>query len=50
MLGLRKFVLLPFDEIASNFQIPHLNLTVKDLFNHCPDKTTVLKHFMKTQA
>ena len=50
MMGLRKFVLLPFEEIASDFQIPHLNLTVKDLLNHCPDTTTVFKHLMKTQA
>jgi len=50
MMGLRKFVLLPFDEIASDFQIPYLNLTVKDLLEHCPDTTTVLKHLMKTQA
>ena len=50
MLSLRKFVLLPFEEIASDFQIPHLNSTVKDLLDHCPDTTTVLKHRMKTQA
>tara|TARA_Y100000590_G_scaffold345834_1_gene395758 strand:+ start:1979 stop:2485 length:507 start_codon:yes stop_codon:yes gene_type:complete len=50
MLGLRKFVLLPFTEIASEFEIPHLNIKIKDLLSNCPDKTTVLKHHMKTQA
>ena len=50
MLGLRKFVLLPFGEIASNFQIPHLNITVKDMLAHCPDTSTVAKHRMETQA
>jgi len=50
MLGLRKFVLLPFDEIASNFQIPHLNITVKDMLARCPDTSTVAKHRLETQA
>ena len=50
MMGLRKFVLLPFDEIASNFQIPHLNITVKDMLARCPDTSTVAKHRMETQA
>jgi len=50
MLGLRKFVLLPFDEIASDFEIPHINLTVRDLLNRCPDTSMVLKHIIKTQA
>ena len=50
MLGFRKFVLLPFDEIASDFQIPHINLTVRDLLNRCPDTSIVLKHIIKTQA
>ena len=50
MVSLRKFILIPFAEIEPDFQIPHSNLTIKDLINHCPDNSRVIKHQMDTQA
>ena len=50
MIALRKFVLIPFAEIEPDFKIPHSNLTINDLIEHCPDKSRVEKHFMNTQA
>ena len=50
MLSVRKFILIPFAEIEPNFQIPHSNLTIKDLINHCPDSSRVIRHQMDTQA
>tara|TARA_S200000501_G_scaffold160645_1_gene151512 strand:+ start:39120 stop:39626 length:507 start_codon:yes stop_codon:yes gene_type:complete len=50
MLALRKFVLIPFNEIASDFKIPNTNMTVKKLLEYCPDNSSVTKHYMKTQA
>lgn len=39
----RKFVLLPLNEIASQFLHPVLNKTVQELLNECPDKLWVKK-------
>jgi len=50
MLGLRKFVLLPFAELEPNFQIPHSNFTIKDLIEHCPDTSRVEPHRIEIQA
>ena len=50
MLTMRKFVLVPFDELAPNFKIPHSKIKIKDLISHCPDKTKVFLHQMDTQA
>jgi len=50
MIALRKFVLIPFNEIAPDFKIPNTDMTVKKLLENCPDNSSVTKHFMKTQA
>jgi len=50
MISLRKFVLIPFAEIAPDFNIPHSNLVINDLLANCPDTSRVIKHYMDTQA
>jgi len=40
-LHLRKFVLVPLAEIASNYIHPALNKTINDLLKECPDKSEV---------
>ena len=50
MVSLRKFILIPFAEIEPDFQIPHSNLTINDLIEHCPDNSRVVRHQMDTQA
>ena len=50
MLPLRKFVLIPFNEIEPDFIIPHSELTINSLLSNCPDKSRVVRHHMKTQA
>ena len=50
MVSLRKFILIPFAEVEPDFQIPHSNLTIKDLIDHCPDNSKVTRHQMDTQA
>ncbi len=50
MISLRKFVLIPFSEIAPNYKIPHTNFILKDLLANCPDNSKVVKHIFGTQA
>ena len=50
MMSLRKFVLIPLAEIAPNLKLPHSNLTINDLINHCPDRSSVKRHLMEKQA
>ena len=50
MLSLRRFILIPFAEIEPDFQIPHSNLTLNDLIEHCPDNSRVIRHPMDIQA
>ncbi len=50
MISLRKFILIPFAEIEPDFQIPHSNLTINDLIEHCPDNSRVIRHHMDIQA
>jgi 2-amino-4-hydroxy-6-hydroxymethyldihydropteridine diphosphokinase len=38
-LHLRKFVLVPMNEVAPNFLHPGLNLTINALLLKCPDRT-----------
>lgn len=38
-LHLRKFVLVPMNEVAPNFLHPVLNLTINTLLLKCPDRT-----------
>src|SRR5262245_55389628 len=37
----RRFVLVPLNEIAPDFIHPQLNLTIRELLEHCPDKSEV---------
>ena len=46
----RKFVLIPFDEIAPDYKIPLINLTVHDLLVSCNDQSYVGLHDMENQA
>ena len=50
MISLRKFVLLPFAELAPKFNIPHTNLVINDLLENCPDKSFVKKYQINSQA
>jgi len=50
MIGVRKFVLIPFVELEPDFKIPHSKFTINDLLDHCPDSSTVTRHYMDTQA
>jgi len=46
----RKFVLIPFEELAPQFVVSQLNLSVSDLLQICNDNTTVVKHIIETNA
>ena len=50
MISLRKFVLLPFVELAPEFNIPHTNLKINDLLENCPDNSSVKKYQINSQA
>ena len=50
MISLRKFVLIPFVEIASGFNIPHTNFKINELLENCPDNSQVNKYQMNSQA
>ena len=46
--------LKPFDvfdlELAPEFNIPHTNLMINDLLENCPDKSSVKKYQINSQA
>lgn len=46
----RRFVLVPFCELAPNFNVPGWNKTVKELLANCTDKSIVQKHILKSNA
>ena len=46
----RKFVLIPFDEIAPNYKIPLMKLTVHELLVNCTDESFVGLHDMENKA
>ena len=46
----RKFVLIPFDEIAPDFKIPYINLTVKELLVRCSDASIVKMYELENKA
>ena len=46
----RRFVLVPFKELSPNYIVPGWKTTVKELLNHCTDKSKVLKHTIKSHA
>jgi len=50
MVSLRKFVLIPFSEIAPDYKTPNTNMFIKDLLANCPDNSKVVKHILGTQA
>ena len=50
MISMRKFVLIPFVEIASGFNIPHTNLKINDLLDNCLDDSEVNRYQMNSQA
>ncbi len=49
-LANRKFVLLPWTELAPDAVIPILNVSVTKLLSRCPDTSNVLKHVMEKNA
>ena len=46
----RKFVLIPFDEIAPDFKIPYVNLTVNELLVRCADTSLVKMYELGNKA
>lgn len=46
----RKFVLVPFAELAPEFILPKWNVSVRTLLKLCPDKSEVRKHIIETRA
>lgn len=42
-LHLRKFVLVPLEEIASDFIHPELKKTIAELLKDCPDQSSIKK-------
>jgi len=49
-LANRKFVLVPWAELAPEEIVPVYNVSVKNLLNICNDNSTVTKHVMETNA
>jgi|TARA_Y100000031_G_scaffold152780_2_gene196641 2-amino-4-hydroxy-6-hydroxymethyldihydropteridine diphosphokinase len=49
-LPIRKFVLIPFYELAPDFIIPGLNVSVENLLHICPDTSVVTKHNLESRA
>jgi len=46
----RRFVLVPFCELAPNFNVPGWKLSVNDLLKNCTDESVVQKHIIKSNA
>lgn len=46
----RRFVLIPFEELAPNFVIQKLHMSVRDLLIICQDKSKVRKHKILSNA
>ncbi|MBU0529334.1 2-amino-4-hydroxy-6-hydroxymethyldihydropteridine diphosphokinase [bacterium] len=46
----RRFVLVPFNELAPNYIVPGWKITIKELLKRCTDKSTVLKHIIGSNA
>lgn len=49
-LPYRRFVLVPFCELAPNFIVPGWKKSVKELLNNCTDKSVVQKHIIESNA
>ncbi|MFC1535993.1 2-amino-4-hydroxy-6-hydroxymethyldihydropteridine diphosphokinase [Candidatus Neomarinimicrobiota bacterium] len=46
----RRFVLVPFNELAPNYIVPGWKITVEELLSRCMDKSRVLKHTIESNA
>jgi len=46
----RRFVLVPFYELAPNYLIPGWKITVRELLKNCTDKSEVVKHRIESNA
>ena len=46
----RRFVLVPFNELAPNYIITGWKISIKELLNRCIDKSEVLKHTIESNA
>ena len=46
----RRFVLVPFCELAPNFMLPGWKKTVKEMLENCVDKSKVQKQLIKSNA
>ncbi len=46
----RRFVLVPFNELAPNYIITGWKISIKELLNRCIDKSKVLKHTIESNA
>lgn len=49
-IAFRRFVLVPFNEIAPYTVIPLLNKKVSTLLKNCPDQSVIQKYQIKIQA
>ena len=49
-LATRRFVLVPFKEIAPDLLIPVFNKSVRELLQYCPDSSDVTLHHMEKEA
>jgi len=49
-IAFRKFVLIPFHELAPDFIIPGLNVSVENLLHVCVDASTIVKHSLESRA
>jgi len=49
-LAFRKFVLVPFFELAPDFVVPGINLSVASLLHVCSDSSFVAKHSLESRA
>ena len=46
----RRFVLVPFNELAPNYIVPGWKIAIEELLNRCTDKSKVLKHTIESNA
>jgi 2-amino-4-hydroxy-6-hydroxymethyldihydropteridine diphosphokinase len=49
-IAFRKFVLIPFNELAPDFIIPGLNISVRNLLHVCVDSSIIVKHSLESRA
>ena len=49
-IAYRRFVLVPFNELAPNYIVPGWKIAIEELLNRCTDKSKVLKHTIESNA